>query len=338
MTSTPDSIDPSDIIVALQEVRATTQIQALRSAAELSLNIYFDAQTSDHELHNLRLPLAVECCRIVHRILSIPSIQASHTTASSLPLAEDVQHLLRILQDIQDQLRDPRVARRVTCNRVEQYQRDLNHRLNRILNEQSRLTSNVQAITLDSADDGVQGPVLSRLLTCMFSIAPTPSLITDVASKIHMGLLLFIPLLYSSRIQGILSEVNHGTGLETPFLATEDDLGASRPRMALGLWDTFSRGLVKEWMALRVLSGLILATIFSMLQISGFQGNEPMMVATLFSFAAVVYSSILMIYVDGWRGNSGASRWIQEIHEPFTIGFLWNTWILLALPAIWTAW
>ncbi|KAF8891319.1 hypothetical protein BD779DRAFT_1514605 [Infundibulicybe gibba] len=337
----PGSINPLDLTVALQEIRATTQLQALRNIAELALGIYDDAQTSDREHGTLHLPLAIECCRIVHCVLSIPSIRELHN-ASSLPpsLAESVEHLLRVLRDIRDQHHNPQIVQRIAYNTVEQYQRDLNHSLDQMLNGQLHPTSGPRDIAPDGVGDPAQDPALARFLTYIFSVAPTPSLIVDVASKIHMGLLLFIPLLYSSRIQGILSGVNYEAELEAQFVTTRSvpDPETLRPRITLRWWDAFSRGLVKEWMALRVLSGLILAAIFSMFQIPDFQGNEPMMVAAHLSFAAVVYSSVLMIYVNGWRGNSGASMWIQEIHEPFTIGFLWNTWILLALPAIWTTW
>ncbi|KAF8875631.1 hypothetical protein BD779DRAFT_1678141 [Infundibulicybe gibba] len=176
----------------------------------------------------------------------------------------------------------------------------------------TRLVSRSTPVPNSTNSFDIRGPAFSRFLTYIFNITPTPSPIADVAFKIHMALLLFIPLLYSSRIQGVLDEANHGIRLETQFLTT--------------------------WATLRVLSCLILATIFSIFQISGLRGNETMIVAALFSFAAVVYDSALMIYVNGWGGGSGASMWIREIHEPFTIGFLWDTSILLALPAIWTTW
>ncbi|KAF8891313.1 hypothetical protein BD779DRAFT_1784732, partial [Infundibulicybe gibba] len=110
------------------------------------------------------------------------------------------------------------------------------------------------------------------------------------------------------------------------------------PQPEPGALDTFSRALVKEWAALRILSGLVLATIFSMFQISGLWGNQLMMVAALFSFAALTYGAILTIYINGWRDDAGLPMWVMGIREPFEIGFLWSPWILLGLPAIWTTW
>ncbi|KAF8887391.1 hypothetical protein BD779DRAFT_1527876 [Infundibulicybe gibba] len=75
-----------------------------------------------------------------------------------------------------------------------------------------------------------------------------------------------------------------------------------------------------------------------MFQISGLWGNQVMMIAALFSFAGLVYGAILTIYVGGWRDDSGVPVWVRSIREPFKIGFLWDTWILLGLPAIWTTW
>ncbi|KAF8887386.1 hypothetical protein BD779DRAFT_1527835 [Infundibulicybe gibba] len=75
-----------------------------------------------------------------------------------------------------------------------------------------------------------------------------------------------------------------------------------------------------------------------MFQISGLWGNQVMMVAALFLFAGLIYGAILTIYVNGWRDGSGVPMWVKSIREPFEIGFLWDTWILLGLPAIWTTW
>ncbi|KAF8891312.1 hypothetical protein BD779DRAFT_196516 [Infundibulicybe gibba] len=156
-----------------------------------------------------------------------------------------------------------------------------------------------------------------------------------------MVLLFNIPSLYSSRIQKIFLETRRKSeSLEMQPLNRQptDNLGTTPSEATLEPWDKFSRTLIKEWAALRILSSLVLATIFSMFQISGLWGNQLMMVAALFSFAALIYGAVLTIYVNGWRDDAGLPMWAKGIREPFRIGFLWSIWILMALPAIWTIW
>ncbi|KAF8887389.1 hypothetical protein BD779DRAFT_1672833 [Infundibulicybe gibba] len=311
-------------------------ITRVKRAVELAWGLHDDAQTACRGYErDLFLPLAIQCCKTVHYIVLIPGIWGPHTTAPCLPLffvknMEDlllrVQLLYALLQGIRDQFHSLEKNQQILRRRIEQYQRDLN-RLERIFSKQlpSTTDSGIRGIPSAINDTGGWTPA---------SFAPILSSMADVASGIYMALLLYIPSLYSSRIQGIRSGAE--PELEMRRLATqpENTSGTTQSEHVLD----FSRILVKEWAALRILSILVLATIFSMFQISGLWGNQVMMVATLFLFAGLIYGTILTIYVNGWRDDSGVPMWVKSTREPFEIGFLWNTWILLGLPAIWTTW
>ncbi|KAF8891403.1 hypothetical protein BD779DRAFT_1784788 [Infundibulicybe gibba] len=329
----PDPVGSPDLTSTLQDVADFTRIRALRRAAVLALSIHENVQAIDHE-YDLYLQLAADCCKAVNCVLSIPSIPPY--TASSLPpsLAGNVDTLLRVLQDIHDFVRtqlcrlwlDRQITRRKDVTRIEQYQHNLNH-LSRTFDGQLLCASGVEQRTLldgplfrttlyhppmveistppaptDTFPTDTS-PVLSPLLSYRLNFVPTLPLLANMARGIYMLLLLFMPLLYSSRILGVLSDTNLDRQMRVLAPQPESDPVSQRREIAARSWDLFSRILVEEWNALRVLSSLVL----------GIRQNQTITAAALFLFVSVIYGSVLVIYVNGWRGtgSSSALAWIQ---------------------------
>ncbi|KAJ7056079.1 hypothetical protein C8F01DRAFT_376116 [Mycena amicta] len=159
-------------------------------------------------------------------------------------------------------------------------------------------------------------------------------------------LLLRIPHLYFSRI-ALLFEDAGLSKEDLPILSATRDINAVPHLVNFHYaWDAFLDTLVKEWKAQAVISALLLSAILSLLQLSLITDSISRTTALLALICALLSVSFASIYVFQFGGGAIRKIWkaakiaeeAQKQEHRISISIIWNTWIFLAVPAIWFAW
>ncbi|KAJ3503779.1 hypothetical protein NLJ89_g8280 [Agrocybe chaxingu] len=105
-------------------------------------------------------------------------------------------------------------------------------------------------------------------------------------------------------------------------------------------WESFVESLLKEWKTFNIISALLLGAILTLFQIPGV-ANDPLikftaLLSLLCALISLLHGCIYIIRFGTMRKTYVAVEWAleaQKLRNP-----LWNTWTVLALPAIWLTW
>ncbi|KAF7309426.1 hypothetical protein MIND_00313400 [Mycena indigotica] len=182
-------------------------------------------------------------------------------------------------------------------------------------------------------------------------------IIDEIPRQTYSYFLLRIPTLYLSRVTRIFEEARLSlpdikrmarTQAEkwdeknpTPLLLIHQDY-AVLPRSLLHFkssWDSFIDSLMREWKTLNVISVLLMSAILTLLQIDA--ASHPITRTTalfslICSLMSLLYGCIYIIRFGSMRKIHKAVSFGNDAQQ--NVGFLWNVWIMLAMPAIWLAW
>ncbi|KAJ7065400.1 hypothetical protein C8F01DRAFT_744447 [Mycena amicta] len=186
-------------------------------------------------------------------------------------------------------------------------------------------------------------------------------LIDELPRQAYLHLLLRIPSLYFSRVTRIFEEarlslpdikrmarsrVEEWDDKQNPnqmpsFLFGHPDRGPL-PRSLLNFktsWDSFIDSLMREWKTLNVISVLLMSAILTLLQIEN--ASHPIIRTTalfslICSLMSLLYGCIYIIRFGTMRKMHKASSFATDAQR--NVGFWWNVWVMLAMPAIWLSW
>ncbi|KAF7289059.1 hypothetical protein HMN09_01354100 [Mycena chlorophos] len=183
----------------------------------------------------------------------------------------------------------------------------------------------------------------------------------ELPRQLYLHFLLRIPSLYFARVTRIFEEARlslpdikrmararadewdeKNTGTSPTMLFSNPEL-TPLPRSLLSFkasWDSFIDALLREWNTLNVISVLLMSAILTLLQIDA--ASHPIIRTTaLFSLIcalmSLLYGCIYIIRFGTMRKMHKASGFATDAQN-HDVGFWWNVWVLLAMPAIWLSW
>ncbi|KAF7317680.1 hypothetical protein MKEN_00855700 [Mycena kentingensis (nom. inval.)] len=208
-----------------------------------------------------------------------------------------------------------------------------------------------------------QEPPQSMVATAVYAtwtfllVAPV-ALADEVVRQAYLHLLLRIPSLYFSRVTKIfeearlsLPEIKHmararadewnNTTMPNQYLFLSRDVDVLPPHLLnfKASWDNFISSLLREWKTLNVISVLLMSAILTLLQID--VASHPIIRTTalfslICSLMSLLYGCIYIIRFGSMRKMHKASSFATDAQRK--VGFWWNVWVMLAMPAIWLAW
>ncbi|KAF8509637.1 hypothetical protein JB92DRAFT_2729700 [Gautieria morchelliformis] len=105
-------------------------------------------------------------------------------------------------------------------------------------------------------------------------------------------------------------------------------------------WENFVESVLKEWKTLNVVSALLMTAILTILQIIGESTTAVIRTSAFLSLIcalmSLLYGCVYILRFGTMRSMYRASKWAEDAH--LATSFLWNVWVLLAMPAVWIAW
>ncbi|KAJ3576866.1 hypothetical protein NP233_g140 [Leucocoprinus birnbaumii] len=168
---------------------------------------------------------------------------------------------------------------------------------------------------------------------------------TRLLFRFYILFLLDLPRFYASRIHTwtrnsdplpqTCPSRNHSTSLLWPDFDQQSDCD-------LDFCDRVLTTLLREWKTLRVLSSIIFASVLAMLQIERVEEDSivstPAYFSLLFGVMSAISATILDLYFQCGKSSPGIIAWVhslRNISEPMRLD---DDSVVLALPAISTAW
>ncbi|KAF7292060.1 Ankyrin repeat-containing protein [Mycena indigotica] len=195
-----------------------------------------------------------------------------------------------------------------------------------------------------SSDTSAPSAKISRLHQVWTALLSAVSLLLVALPHqlcLHL-LLLRLPHLYFGRVASLFEDSNF-SARDIPILLSVRDIATVPHLVNLRYgWDALLDGLLREWKAQTVVSALFLSTTLSLFQISSSIDHVSRTIAVLSLLCAlfsICLSSLYIVHFGGGplRAIRNAAKLAEEARQSHP-SQIWNTWVVLALPAVWFAW
>ncbi|TFK36344.1 hypothetical protein BDQ12DRAFT_686767 [Crucibulum laeve] len=187
------------------------------------------------------------------------------------------------------------------------------------------------------------------------SVTPWTSRLLNLCLTIYFLPMFHIPAYYSTRATHFMDSVDiwnmdsnvHVYASESEYAGSLENLeGNDTPASTDSIvsrqrWKIFTATIVEEWKSIRVLSTMVLGAVLAMFQIPSVNQDPVIRSAAYFSLICVMtstfHSTVEIIHFSSWDDERVVENWLQEI-QGYDFFSLWNTWILLSIPAVWAIW
>ncbi|KAF9449603.1 hypothetical protein P691DRAFT_774594 [Macrolepiota fuliginosa MF-IS2] len=337
--------EPFQIVRLFQDAVGYAKSPLLQEAASLAINILATSQISGVEAHDA---IARKACLMAYIVLTEPKIDQKNIKGT-VDVLRRAEFLVK------------RQASSHWCNRGVELQVDAENKvlideISEMLWDLQHLPVNLEIIpeaetaitdsrsTLNQYLPHIAGPPKDSDVKKNAVVSQRPLL--RYLLQAYLLVLLDLPKFYASRITTWRQSTDHLYQTHPSKNAANSisrvTLDEQCDEYDAEFCDRAFTTLLREWKTLRVLASIVFASVLAMLQISRVETDATISTPAYFSLIsgimAAVSATVLDLYFQSGRLSPSSLAWIDSLRRSAEPKYFSDGSVVLALPAISTAW